>query len=198
MAKNNLFKFLILPASLLAGTIIGAGIFALPYIFNKAGLMTGLFYLLIFSAVFALIHLLYADIIVRTRENRRFFGYAEIYLGNSGKWLAVLMTVVGMIFVLTVYLVLSVSFFNLLFPAFPDVYKILIFWLLGSLAIFWGVGRLAISEFLIVIGMVAIILAIFGFGLAGFERVMAAPLFNPGYLFLPFGKHMSYTHDNKL
>ena len=105
-----MFKNVILPASLLAGTIIGAGVFALPYVFVKAGILTGLFYLLIFSAVFTLIHLMYADIILRTKENRRFFGYAEIYLGSWGKWPAILITIVGMIFVLTVYLILSVSF----------------------------------------------------------------------------------------
>ncbi|MEE8131469.1 MAG: aromatic amino acid transport family protein [Candidatus Paceibacterota bacterium] len=184
-----MFKNIILPASLLAGTIIGAGIFALPYIFEKAGILTGLFYLIIFSGVFALIHLMYADIIVRTKENHRFPGYAGIYLGKAGEGLAILITIAGMIFALTTYLVLSVSFFNLIFSGIIllDIYKILIFWLLSSLAIFIGVNRLALSEFLIVVGIAAVIFVVLCYGLANFERVISAPLLNLSYVFLPYG-----------
>ncbi len=184
-----MFKNIILPASLLAGTIIGAGVFALPYVFVKAGILTGLFYLLIFSAVFTLIHLMYADIILRTKENRRFFGYAEIYLGKWGKWSAILTTIVGMIFILTVYLILSVSFFNLVPQnlVFPDIYKILIFWLFGSLAVFMGINRLAIAEFLITLGIAAIILIIFGYGFGNLGQAVLISSFDLKYLFLPYG-----------
>lgn len=184
-----MYKNVILPASLLAGTIIGAGVFALPYTFEKAGILTGLFYLIIFSAVFTLIHLMYADIILRTKENRRFFGYAEIYLGDWGKWPAILITIIGMIFILTVYLILSVSFLNLILQnlVLPDIYKILIFWLFGSLAVFMGINRLAITEFLITFGIAAIILIIFGYGFSNLEQAVSMPYFNLKYLFLPYG-----------
>ena len=92
---KRIFSQLVFPTSLLATTIIGAGMFALPYLFNKAGIATGLFYLFIFGAVFALIHLMYADIIVRTSENRRFSGYAKIYLGRLGHWSSIFMTIFG-------------------------------------------------------------------------------------------------------
>lgn len=184
-----MFKKVVLPASLLAGTIIGAGVFALPYVFAKAGIFTGLFYLLVFSAAFTLIHLMYADIILRTKENRRFFGYAEIYFGNWGKRLAILTTIVGMVFVLTVYLILSVSFFDLIFQniVFQDIYKILFFWFFGSLAVFIGINRLAIAEFLITFGIAAIILIIFGYGFGGLESALSSPSFNFKYMFLPYG-----------
>ena len=104
-----MYKNIILPASLLASTIIGAGMFALPYAFAKAGILSGLFYLLFFSLVVILIHLMYADIIVRTSENHRFLGYAKIYFGRVGFWLAFLISVIGAIFALTIYLILSVS-----------------------------------------------------------------------------------------
>lgn len=184
-----MFKNIILPTSLLAGTIIGAGIFALPYVFEKAGILTGLFYLAVFSGVFALIHLMYADIIVRTPENKRLPGYAKIYLGAFGEWTAVLMTIVGAIFVLLVYLILSISFFNLIFPSsgFADIYKLLIFWFFGSSAFFFGVNRLAISEFLITIGIGAIILVIFGFGVPLFGDAAKISLFDFDNFFVPYG-----------
>ena len=176
-----------MPASLLAATIIGAGIFALPYTFHKAGLVTGLFYLVIFAAVFIIIHLMYADISLRTPGSHRFVGYASIYLGQAGKWLAILVTVVGMTLVLTVYLVLSVSFLNFFIPSAPDIQKLLLFWFISSITIFWGINRLAVSEFLITIGISAIIFVIFIFGFKNFDRFLTEPLFNFNHIVLPYG-----------
>lgn len=182
-----MFKNIVLPAGLLAGTIIGAGVFALPFVFEKAGILSGLFYLAIFSVVFILIHLMYADVILRTEGVHRFAGYAEIYLGRLGRYLAILMTVIGMIFVLTVYLILAISFINLIFPTLPDIYKLLVFWLLASLTVFWKVKKLTFSEFLISIGIPIIILIIFIYGLKNFEQLMTATIFNPAFIFLPYG-----------
>lgn len=188
MAKNNFLNSLILPTALLSGTIIGAGIFALPYVFDKAGTITGLIYLAVFTAVLALIHLKYADIINATPTDHRFAGYAEIYLGKIGKISAILMTVVATVFILTVYLILSVSFINLLAPNLADVYKILIFWVLGSLAIYWKVERLAISELLVTLGITLIIFLVFAFGLKNFsEVILLKPKFNASHIFLPYG-----------
>lgn len=182
-----MFKQYILPASLLASTIIGAGMFALPYLFEKSGIVAGLFYLFFFGIVFTLLHLMYADIIVRTPENRRFSGYAKIYLGVFGFLPSILMAIFGAILALTIYLVLSVSFVNLIFPGAPDIYKILIFWALGSLAIFLEINGLAFAEFLIFLGMVLIISIVFGFGLADFNKITSIPLFDFKNSFLPFG-----------
>lgn len=180
----------IIPASLLAGTIIGAGIFALPFVFGKAGIVSGLAYLAVFSAVFILIHLMYADVIAKTGEERRFSGYAGIYLGKPGFWLANLAAILGMILVLTVYLVLSASFFNLILPAnfvVPDFVKILFFWLLGSLAIFLEIRKMSFLEFLTTFGVVlaAFLVFVFGFGNAG--KFASIPVFDLKNIFLPYG-----------
>lgn len=184
-----IFNSLIYPASLLAGTTIGAGMFALPYLFSEAGIATGLFYLFFSSAVFVLIHLMYADVIVRTPENRRFSGYAKIYLGKFGYWTSIFMAVFGALLILTVYLILSASFINLIAPAASADYAVLFFWFLGSLAVFLSINKLAISEFLIFFGMTGIILIIFGFGLTnnGLEKILKMPLFDFSNVFIPFG-----------
>jgi len=188
-----MYRSLILPAGLLAGTIIGAGIFALPYTFEKAGILTGLFYLIVFGGALTLIHLMYADVILKTEEGRnfrRFSGYAKIYLGNWGFWLSILMTVVGMLFVLTIYLILSVDFINLIVPAgwaISDASNLLLFWVFGSAAIFRGIQRIAFSEFLITGGLIAIILIILGFGLGHLDKIISLPVFNFQNIFLPYG-----------
>ncbi|MBI5079158.1 hypothetical protein HZB06_00565 [Candidatus Wolfebacteria bacterium] len=184
-----MYRSIILPSSILAATIIGAGAFVIPFVFVQAGLITGLFYLAVFAVAFTLIYLMYADIILRTKEDHRFAGYAEFYLGKSFKWPTILSTIVGMFFILTVYLILSASFINFIWPAAPDIYKIAAFWLVASLAILLKINRLAVSEFLTVIGIVTIVLIAFIYGLKDFEKIFSVPLVAADWhkTFLPYG-----------
>lgn len=155
----------LLPVSLLSGTIIGAGVFSLPYVFKSAGLLTGFFYLTLATVVYICVYQMYADIIEKTPGDHRFVGYARIYLGQIWSWLAVLMAVVEMLLVLTIYLILSQSFGNLLTGFGFGMETLIIFWLIGSIWIFIGVRRLAISQLFVTGGFVAIILLILFLGL---------------------------------
>ncbi|OGY65109.1 MAG: hypothetical protein A3E64_01475 [Candidatus Harrisonbacteria bacterium RIFCSPHIGHO2_12_FULL_48_16] len=158
-------KDFILSANLLAGTIIGAGVFSLPYVFKIAGVATGLFYLLLATVAYIAIYRMYAQVISLTPSEHRLSGYIKIYLGNTAWWISILMTIVGAILVLTVYLILSQSFGNLITPFGSGEDKMVIFWLLGSTAIFLSLRRIALLEMMINIGMVAIIAIIFFLGL---------------------------------
>lgn len=184
-----MYRSIILPASILAATIIGAGTFVIPFIFVQSGIITGLFYLAIFGVAFTLIYLMYADTILRTKEDHRFSGYAEFYLGKLVKWPTILSTIVGMLFILTIYLILSASFVNLIWPTAPDIYKVAAFWLIASLAILLKINRLAVSEFLTVIGIIAIVLIAFIYGLKDFEKIFSVPLVTADWrqFFLPYG-----------
>lgn len=182
-----MFGKIILPAGLLAGTIIGAGVFGLPYLFEKSGVIVSLLYLTAFGIIFSLMHLMYAEIIINTKEDHRFVGYTKIYLGKWETLLATLTSVAGVLLSLTAYLILSISFFNLISPDSPDIYKLLLFWLLGSLAIFWEINHLVFAEFLITIGIVGIIVALAGYGLIGAERLISFSFIVPRNLLLPYG-----------
>jgi len=183
-----IYKNFVLPTALLSAMIIGAGMFALPFVFSKTGLAAGLFYLLFFGVVFSVVHLLYADIIFRTGSERfRFVSYAKIYLGREGFWVSVFTTAVGLLLTMTIYVVLSASFFGLIFPALGDFNAVLIFWLVSSIFIFSRIERLANSEFLVTAAILAIIVFIFFFGF--FKGGVEIGYFelNPFYFFLPFG-----------
>ncbi len=171
------------------GTIIGAGVFSLPFIFSKVGIFVGLFYLIALSVVSFGIHLMYADIIVRTNESHhRFPGYAKIYLGEKAEWLSSLIVITTLLLTLTVYLILSLSFAKLISPSFPDLLKILIFWALGSFAIFLSVRKAALFESITTLITILIVLIIFGFGFFGnFHKVNFLFPANFNFLFLPFG-----------
>jgi amino acid permease len=159
-----MYAKVILPASILAGTVVGAGFFALPFVFQKSGALTGLFYLLTLTLLLAVSYLFYADVIVRTPGEHRFVGYAQIYLGKWGYWLTIIMGLIPLVFALTIYLILAPSF-SRLFIEGNYVYHLLIFWLAGSIAILLKTRRIAFIEFLIVAGTVLIIFLVFGLGI---------------------------------
>ncbi len=172
MKIMKLYRNFLLPTGLLAGTIIGAGVFALPYVFVRSGLAVGFFYLALAAVAYTVIHLLYADVIVRTAGEHRFVGYARMYLGRFGGDIASVMVHGGNLFALTIYLVLSVSFANLLFAGGADILKLLIFWALGSAAIFFNLREIALSELVVTAFMAGIIGFIF---FLGFDRIGALP-----------------------
>lgn len=179
-------KGTLLAVGLLAGGIIGAGVFSLPFAFASAGLITGFFYLAIATGVYVLLHLIYADVLIQTPGEHRFVGLSRQYLGRGAGAFAVLLGVAQMVFVLTIYLVLSKSFIALITPVGNAQQHIFIFWLLGSAAIFLKLKRLALSELLVTISVVGIIALIFILGIFHGDRIAATPLLaSPRYWLVP-------------
>lgn len=184
-----MIKAFISPASLLVGTTIGAGIFSLPYVFAKSGLFLGILYLIVLSAVAFIIHLLYADIVVRTYESRhRFPGYAKMYLGKYGESFANFIVFTTLILILTVYLILSVSFTGLIFPQIPEYFKIFIFWILGSITLLLGIKKEVFFESFTTALTIFIIFVVFGFGFfSRAPQVFHLPIIDMKNFFLPLG-----------
>jgi len=183
MIKNRFLSI-----GLLSGTIIGAGVFSLPYIFKTSGIFTGIFYLVLAVVTFYFVLSMYAEIVSKTPGEHRFVGYAKIYLGKWVSWLAILVTIIGMILVLTVYLVLSQSFAQLITSFGAPIEKMIVFWFLGSVAVFMTARRLAWLEFSIAIGMIAIFALIFVFGIPELSKIPTGDFLpKVGSLFIPLG-----------
>lgn len=181
-------KSFVLPTCLLAGTIIGAGIFSLPYVFIRAGIGLSYIFLAIFGIVYVFLHLMYGDLMIKNGGDHRFAGLAKIYFGNIGYRLAVLMTIIEMFFVLTIYLVLSSSFISLFAPGLPVIYQVIIFWWLGSIIIFSGTKRVAFFETLAVAGiLVAIAVVAWAGAPAFFSKTINFASAAPPLWLLPFG-----------
>ncbi|MEK7654046.1 MAG: aromatic amino acid transport family protein [Patescibacteria group bacterium] len=181
--KNFFLSF-----GLLAGTIIGAGVFALPYIFKFSGISLGFLYLVIAALAYIAIYLMYAEIVEKTPGDHRLVGYSRIYLGNWASVPAILMTIIQGILVLTIYLILSESFAHLLFRSGSSELKIVIFWFLSSAVILLGLKKIAKAELAITLGILGIFGLVFFFGLenlGGVSRQDFIPVW--GNLFLPLG-----------
>lgn len=73
--------------AMLVGTTIGAGVLGIPYVVAKAGILTGLFAILLIGLIVLLIHLYLGEIVLSTKGNHQMTGLAEKYIGKEGKTL---------------------------------------------------------------------------------------------------------------
>lgn len=161
---------------MLAGAVIGAGIFSLPYIFVQVGIVNGLLYLLTAAVVVAVVHWLYAQLAKKEGAHHNFVSFSRYYFGTVGFWLAVFTAVIQMLLVLVIYLILSQSFFNLITNT-NSFLTVFLFWLIGSAAVFLNIKRLAAAESFIVSSITAIVVLIF---IISWPRLLTiSPLIQP-------------------
>ena len=161
---NPSWRTAIISASLLTGTIIGAGIFSLPYVFAKTGLLASTVLLVLFCIGATTSHLMYADVLARDTKHHRFTGLARSYFGVRGYLLSLFAVVFKSLIGLTIYLILSASFIQLLFPQLSEWHMVVLFWVAGSVSLFFSIKRETSAEIIatVTIGVVILGLAIWG------------------------------------
>ncbi|MFH1461268.1 MAG: aromatic amino acid transport family protein [Patescibacteria group bacterium] len=185
MGKNRFVYAL----ATLTGTIIGVGLFSLPYIASKVGIWVMLFYFLILSLVSILTSLIYGEIVLRTKGFHRFAGYAERYLGLPGKIIGFIFTGLSLIGAILAYLVVGGQFlFSLFQPILGGSYLIyvLIYFSLGAFLIYFGIKGIAQTELCCLLLFLLALGLIFwrGFSSIDLNNLLA---FDAKYFFLPYG-----------
>jgi amino acid permease len=175
--------------AILIGTIIGAGIFGIPYVVSKAGFAVGVFYIFFLGLAVFITTLCYGEVILRTKEPYQMSGYAEKYLGTLGKRALSFSLIFGIYGALLAYMIGVGDFANALLSASlggtPFLYTA-IFFVLGSLIVFFGLKTVARFEKIMVLILILIVALIFVFGVAN-VRIENLTGFNAAYLFLPYG-----------
>lgn len=175
--------------AILLGTIIGAGIFGIPYVIAMSGILPGLFYFLILGGAVLCLHLFFGEIVLRTEGKHRLIGYSQKYLGKWGKYLITVSTILGIVGALLAYIIIGGDFLKIIFSPYLNLssfYFSLIFWLILSFFVFQGLKSIAPAELLMNIIFFLIIFLIFGFTFPklNFQNFI---LFNSKHLFLPYG-----------
>ncbi len=178
--------------STLVGTIVGAGIFGIPFAMVKSGIVPGLFYLFLLGAIICLLHLLFGEVCLRTSGKHRLVGYALIYLGKQGKAIATLTLLFVLIGTLLAYLILVGEFSEIVFGSFLP-FSSIIFTVLFSVCAFFLVlsGRQLITKIefftnILFIGAIAILIVLALPHVKSFE-VPLVDVSSASNLFLPFG-----------
>ncbi|MBU1177245.1 MAG: aromatic amino acid transport family protein [Patescibacteria group bacterium] len=186
LSKNsNFFQAL----AILTGTIIGVGLFSLPYITAKVGIFTMLVYFLVLGAVTSLIGLFYGEIALRTKGLHRLPGYAGKYLGKRAKVISFISNTLGLTGAILAYLIIGGRFLGSIFQSSfggSDFVYVFIFFLVGAILTYFGIGSIAKAESFLFILFFFILGFIF---YKGFWMIDAGNLlnFNIEYLFLPYG-----------
>lgn len=175
--------------AILIGTIVGAGMFGIPYVVAQSGFLVGAIFLFGLAGVTLIIHLIYGEIVCRTEQKHRLVGYAEKYLGIWGKRIVTIALLFGLYGALLVYIIITGEFLSVIFSPLiggsPLVYS-LIFFVISVFAVFKDLVLVKRLELIMTLFLIFIIFLIFFSGLPHFDT-SNLKTFNLKYFFLPYG-----------
>lgn len=175
--------------ALMAGMIIGVGLFGLPYVIAKSGALVGLIYFVILSAIIILTHLIYGEILLRTKTKHRLAGLAELYLGKWWKRLTAIISTLGFYAVIVAYIIVGGGFLHILLSPFFHgavfVYQV-VFFAVMAVIILVGLRTIIFSEVLMTGALVAVMafLSVLAATKINFSNLAT---FNAGEFFAPYG-----------
>ena len=182
---------------MLAGMIIGAGMFAIPFAFSQAGFWLGALELVMLGAVVIVIHLSYAEVVLATREVHRLPGYVRIYLGRWGKMISFASIALSALGTLLVYLILGSKFLEnalrvgawTIVPdsaAYGSLLFVLIIACVGAFVTFFSIrGEVMINAILTALLILFIIVLVYA--LFPFADLTHITGFSVERAFLPYG-----------
>jgi tyrosine-specific transport protein len=178
--------------AIIISTVVGAGIFGLPYVVMKSGYWVGISYLLVLGFTSVLISLLYGEVVLRTSDHHQLPGYAKHYLGQTGKEIASLSFILGFYGALVAYMIgvanFAKIFFGDVFGANSEWLYGLIFWLIACAVIYLGLKWITRWESVMIFVLLAVIFAV---TVVALPKMNLANLFVPAErwqdLFLPYG-----------
>lgn len=90
MSKNY-----VLAVATLMGTIIGVGLFAVPFVINQAGVLPLFAYMIGLAVIQYFLHSLFAEVVLSTKDKHRLPGFAEKYISRKSKGLTFLIDIIG-------------------------------------------------------------------------------------------------------
>ena len=175
--------------AMLVGTVVGAGIFGIPYAIAQGGAWVALIYFFAIGGIVIFIYLAYGEVVLRTRGTHRMVGYAEHYLGRWGRRLATAISVVGIYGILTAHLIIGGFFLQVVLgPAFPqpDIFWSTVYFLIVATVVFFRLAVVAKVETWLT-GTFLILIVMITAWAARFVSIAHFALPGSGSMFLPYG-----------
>ena len=190
MTLGEKFKNYFASTSILAGTILGVGLFGLPYIFSTAGFSISMLFLVFCCLLATVTHLIFGEALLRTSGEHRAPGLAKIYLGKKGYYISIIASFISLTGVLLAYLILGGQFIQNFAQIFGNNLNIniatIIFWVIGTIGMMMGIRFIGASE---ILGMALIIALVFGYFFLGLPGLNTQSFtgFDINNFFLPYG-----------
>src|SRR5688572_11131568 len=115
-------------SALLVGTMVGAGIYGIPFAFAKAGFWIGAIWLVVLTGLMMLFNLLFAELALSTQGVHQLSGYAHIWPGPWGRRLMTFANVLGIYGALLAYMIVFGEFAHNILSQFfavdPQLYSV--------------------------------------------------------------------------
>jgi tyrosine-specific transport protein len=175
--------------AVLAGTMVGVGIFGIPFAFAKAGFWIGFLFLVAIGIVTLVLNYIYGEIVLRTHKPHQLVGYTKLYLGNFWKRVVFFSIILNTYAALLAYIIIAGEFLpNVLSSVMylPSNTFSLWFFAIASIFILFGVKTISVVELILGSLFAAVILLIFGFGVSEIN-LSNFSYSSPEYWFFPYG-----------
>ncbi|MFP4616945.1 MAG: aromatic amino acid transport family protein [Candidatus Paceibacterota bacterium] len=173
--------------AIIVGTIIGAGIIGVPYVFAESGFLTATLVLIFIGLALLFVRLMLGEVIMRTEGVYQLTGYTKRYLGTFFQNLQAVILITSIFGTLLAYMVSQGDILSELLGGNP-VFWTLVFYLSFSFLVIFGIDVVKRSELLMIVAIFFIMVIIAGY---------SAPQINVSFLFdldlsgsnilLPFG-----------
>ncbi len=175
--------------AVLIGTMVGVGIYGIPFAFAKAGFWVGMVWLVGLAGIVCLFNLMFAELTLSTQGTHQVAGYANIWLGAWGRRLMTLANMIGIYGALLAYMIVAGEFLHNVLSQFltvdPQLYSLL-FALMWSLLWILRPRTIAAIE-LALIGMYAsVIVIVAAVGLPHIQPTFLTG-WTPEFWYLPYG-----------
>ncbi len=177
---------ILLATATLVGTIVGAGILAIPYVVAQSGFLFGFIITIVLGLSFLLLNLMTGEIILRTKEQHQLTGYAEKYLGAWGKRLMMFSMVFSIYGALTAYLIGEGETLKAIFKWGNPLYYSIIFFVIAFIIIYKGIKATGKAELFLIGILLTIVIAI---GIVSYQDIDGQNLttINLAKFFAPYG-----------
>ena len=184
----NVKKNEITAIAILIGATIGAGIFGLPYVAAKAGLLNTVIMTVVLALAVLFLNLYIGEITLRTKDRHELSGYVGMYWGKFGKTFMTLAVGIWVLGALTAYTLGVGAALHAIFPTVLASTFSMIFYLLMSTLLFFGLRTVAKSELILGSLMLFFILTILGWSSSNISPdYLSFGALTIGGLFFPVG-----------
>ncbi|MCH7883071.1 hypothetical protein IIA95_01480 [Patescibacteria group bacterium] len=170
----------------LVGMIFGAGIFALPFSFARAGILWGVVHFAVALFFMTVLHLMYGEIAFLTEGQHRFTGYVRKFLGKKAEFFAFVTTIFAYHGTLLAYGILGGIFLNVFFPAISVFNLSIFFFVTAALFSLFRFERIGTLNFYLTIPLFLFVFYLFGISVPEF-RLENFLVGDTSSWFLPYG-----------
>ncbi|TKJ17301.1 hypothetical protein CEE44_02075 [Candidatus Woesearchaeota archaeon B3_Woes] len=189
MLRGVMKKELFIASATLVGFCVGAGILGLPYVFSKAGFLTGILNVILIGFAVTILYLMLGEVSLRTKRSHQITGYAGKYLGRKGKKTLFYLILIGWYGAIIAYTIKIGEFLSALISPIINIspiYYSILFALVGYLFVHKGIAIIEKSEFWMILFIIIIFILIGIFSMPSIDQHNLTK-FNLEEFWFPFG-----------